>query len=308
VRTVFLGTSTFAVDVLGALAASPHRPALVVTPPDRPKGRGRKVAPPPVALAARDLGLELAQAETVNDADAVKSIEGAAPEAICVCEFGQLVKEPLLSSFLMLNVHPSLLPRWRGAAPIERALMAGDAVTGVTIFQLTEGLDSGPVAVTRSEPIHADDTAGSLGARLAPLGARLLVETLDRAEAGVLELREQDEEGVTYAEKIRPEERLLDPGRPAAELERTVRALTPGIGAYIEVDDGERLGVESTAVGAPGPGVGELVAHGAGLALGCADGSLLIGQVKPAGRRLMSASDYERGHTLPRHVISQSTG
>jgi methionyl-tRNA formyltransferase len=305
-RTVYLGTSTFAVDVLGALATSPHRPALVVTPPDRPRGRGRKMASPPVALAARDLGLELHQAESVNDPGSVERIEEAAPEAVCVCQFGQLIKEPLLSRFLMLNVHPSALPRWRGAAPIERALMAGDTVTGVTIFQVTAGLDSGPSAVTLHEPIRPDDTAGSLAARLAPLGARLLVETLDAAEAGALELAEQPEEGVTYAEKIVPAERRLDPRRTAVELERVVRALTPAIGAYLELDGGERLGVETPAVGPPGPELGELVVDGDRLALGCAEGSLVISRVKPPGGRLMSASDYLRGHRLPRRVLSPS--
>jgi methionyl-tRNA formyltransferase len=304
VRTVYLGTSTFGVDVLGALAASPHRPALVVTPPDRPKGRGQKMAPPPVAIAARDLGLELHQAETVNDEASVERIDQAAPEAVCVCQFGQLIKEPLLSRFLMLNVHPSALPRWRGAAPIERALMAGDTVTGVTIFQLTAGLDSGPIAALHHEPIRPGDTGGSLAARLAPLGAQLLIETLDRTEAGALELTEQPDDGVTYAEKIRPEDRQLDPRREAAALERIVRALTPAIGAFLELDDGERLGVEAPAIGPLGPPAGELVAHDDRLALGCADGSLLIANVKPPGRRLMSASDYLRGHRLPRRVIA----
>jgi methionyl-tRNA formyltransferase len=306
VRTVYLGTSTFGVDILGALAGSPHRPALVVTPPDRPKGRGRKVAPPPVALAARDLGLDLHQAESVNDPSSIERIEQAAPEAICVCQFGQLIKEPLLSRFLMLNVHPSALPRWRGAAPIERALMAGDTVTGVTIFQLTAGLDSGPIAILRHEPIRPDDTAGSLAGRLAPLGAQLLVEALDAAEAGALELSEQPDDGVTYAEKIHPAERKLDPRRPAAELERVVRALTPAIGAYLELDDGERLGVEGPAAGPAGPPIGELVASDGRLALGCAEGSLLVSHVKPPGRRLMSAGDYLRGHRLPRRVLSPS--
>jgi methionyl-tRNA formyltransferase len=265
------------------------------------------VTPPPVALAARDLGLELYQGDSVNRAACVERIEEVAPDAICVCQFGQLIREPLLSRFLMLNVHPSLLPRWRGAAPIERTLIAGDTVTGVTIFQLTEGLDSGPIAVMRSEPVHPDDTAGSLAARLAPLGAHLLIEALDAAEAGALELEEQSEDGVTYAEKIRPEERRLDPRRPAAELERIVRALTPGIGAYVELDDGERLGVSSPEVGPSGPEVGELVAEGSRLALGCAVGSLLIAEVKPAGRRVMGAGDYQRGHELPRRVIPPTT-
>jgi methionyl-tRNA formyltransferase len=134
VRTVFLGSSSFAVVVLAALAESPHRPVLAVTPPDRPRGRGRKTAPLPLAVAARDLGVPLLQAASVN--------------------VGQLIREPLLSHDLMLNVHPSLLPRWRGAAPIERALMAGDPHTGVTIFKVTAGLDSGPMALQRGEPIH----------------------------------------------------------------------------------------------------------------------------------------------------------
>ena len=166
-----------------------------------------------------------------------------------MCEFGQLIREPLLSRYTMLNVHPSLLPRWRGAAPIERALMAGDPVTGVTIFQLEEGLDSGPVALSRAEAILPGDTRGTLSERLAALGAALLIEALDQAEAGALELRPQPEEGVTYAEKIDPAERRLDPARPASELERIVRAFTPGIGAYLELEDGERLGVEAVRVG-----------------------------------------------------------
>jgi methionyl-tRNA formyltransferase len=302
VRTIYLGTSTFAVDVLGALAASPHRPALVITPPDRPRGRGRKLASPPVALAARDLGLALHQAESVNDESSLARIDEAQPEAICVCQFGQLVKEPLLSRYLMLNVHPSVLPRWRGAAPIERALMAGDTVTGVTIFKLEAGLDSGPIALVRHEPIRPDDTGGSLAGRLAPLSATLLVEALDAAAAGALDLAEQPEDGVTYAEKIDAGERRLDPRRPAAELGRVVRALTPAIGAYLELDDGERLGVESPAVGPPGPELGTLDADDDRLVLGCADGTLLLSHVKPPGRRMMAAADYVRGHRLPRRV------
>lgn len=307
-RTVFLGTSTFAVDVLGALATSPHRPQLVVTPPDRAQGRGRKVAPPPAALAARDLGLELHQAESVNDEGSIARIEEIAPDMVCVCQFGQLIKEPLLSRFPMLNVHPSVLPRWRGAAPIERAIMAGDEVTGVTIFQITEGLDSGPIALIRHEPIRPDDTAGALAARLTPIGAQLLVEALDQAEAGALELTEQPNEGVTYADKIDPAERRLDPSRPAAELERIVRALTPAIGAYLEVESGERLGVEAARVTDAGPAPGELRAEGGKLVLGCGEGALELVRVKPAGGRAMSAADYLRGHRVPTRVVVPDAG
>ena len=146
-RTAYLGTSEFAATVLRRLADSPHRPALVVTPPDRRQGRGRKVSPPPAAVAAAELGLELLQAENVNEEAALERIRAAQPEAVLVCAFGQLIREPLLSEFPILNVHPSLLPRWRGAAPIERAIMARDETTGICIMRLTAGLDSGPVAL-----------------------------------------------------------------------------------------------------------------------------------------------------------------
>jgi methionyl-tRNA formyltransferase len=303
VRTVYLGTSTFAVDVLAALAVSPHRPALVLTPPDRARGRGRKVSPPPVALAARDLGLELHQTESVNDERSLEQIEKASPEAICVCQFGQIIREPLLSMQPMLNVHPSLLPRWRGAAPIERALMAGDTVTGVTIFQVSAGLDSGPIALVRHEQIRPDDTAGTLAGRLAPLGARLLVEALDAAEAGALELTEQPDDGATYADKIDPAERQLDPARAAPELERLVRALSPAVGAYLQLEDGERLGVEAARVSDLAVGTGELAAQDGRLFLGAGDRALELLEVKPAGKRAMAAGDYLRGHSVPSRAI-----
>jgi methionyl-tRNA formyltransferase len=207
----------------------------------------------------------------------------------------------------MLNVHTSVLPRWRGAAPIERALMAGDDVTGVTIFRIEEGLDSGPVALIRHEAIRPGDTAGTLAARLAPLGAELLIETLDSAAAGVLELSDQPAEGVTYADKIDPVERRLDPRRPAAELERVVRALTPAIGAYVELEGGERLGVEEARVVETGGQPGELEASGGRLVLGCGEGALELVRVKPAGKRAMGAADYLRGHEVPGRALTPDT-
>ena len=172
-RTAYLGTSEFAARVLRRLAESPHRPALVVTPPDRRRGRGRKLASPPAAEAARELDLELHQTPNVNSPESLEAIRAADPAAIVVCAFGQLIKEPLLSEFPMLNVHPSLIPRWRGAAPIERALMAGDAMTGVTIMRVTEGLDSGPIALAEEVADRAtDDDYASLSAKLADLGGR----------------------------------------------------------------------------------------------------------------------------------------
>src|SRR5215210_1596088 len=156
-RTVYLGTSPFAVAVLERLAASDHRPVLVVTRPDRPRGRGRKLAAPPVADAARSLGIELLQPESVNSDEARAAIAAVEPDAVLICAFGALIREPLLSAHPMLNVHPSLLPRWRGAAPVERAIEAGDGVTGVSIMRPIEEMDAGPVCLQREEPIGADD-------------------------------------------------------------------------------------------------------------------------------------------------------
>ena len=298
-RTVYLGTSAFAADVLKTLAASRHRPALVVTRPDRPKGRGRKLAAPPVAELANELSIDLFQPESVNDEAARARIAAASPDAVVVCAFGALIKEPLLSDHEMLNVHPSLLPRWRGAAPVERALMAGDTETGVSIMRLTAGLDSGPVCMVRSEPIGPGDTYGSLAVRLARTGGELLVQALDGS--GTLDWNEQDEAGVTYAEKITAEDRLLDPTRTAAELARIVRALSPHIGAAFQPDGGERLGVwEATArpAGTGDPAPGDLSLSGSLPLLGTADGTLALDAVQPAGRKRMAGADWLRG--LPR--------
>jgi methionyl-tRNA formyltransferase len=293
VRTVYLGTSDFAAGVLRTLADSRHRPSLVVTRPDRPRGRGRRLAAPPVADAAGELGIELSQPESVNDEEARARIAAAEPEAVCVCAFGALIREPLLSAYPMLNVHPSLLPRWRGAAPVERAIMAGDEETGVSIMRLTEGLDSGPVCLQEVEPIAPRDTYGSLAGRLCDSAGRLLVRALDERP----ELHPQDEAGVTYAEKIGGADRVLDPERPASELERVVRALTPHIGAAVVLDDGSRLGVWEARVAetpaAPSPGT---VSYDGPLPLlGCAGGALELVVVQPPGGRAMPGADYLRG-------------
>ena len=293
-RTVYLGTSEFAADVLRVMAGSSHRPVLVVTRPDRPRGRGRRLASPPVLAAARELGIDTDQPESVNDAAARERIAAAAPDVVCVCAFGALIKEPLLSAHPILNVHPSLLPRWRGAAPIERAIMAGDDRTGVSIMRLTAGLDSGPVCLVAEEPIAATDTYGTLAQRLAPLGGELLVRALDTSPP----FHQQDEAAVTYAEKITAEDRRLDPARPADELDRVVRALTPHIGAALTGPDGERLGVwqASAREAHPGdPAPGEFALDGRVPVLGCAPGTLALEIVQPAGRRQMSGDAYLRG-------------
>jgi methionyl-tRNA formyltransferase len=295
-RTVYLGTSEFAVEVLERLAATPHRPVLVVTRPDRPRGRGRKVQPPPVAERAALLGVEVIQPDDVNGDEARAAIAAAEPEAVLICAYGALVKEPLLSAHDMLNVHPSLLPRWRGAAPIERAIEAGDEVTGVTIMRPTAELDAGPSCLQRAEPIQPDDDYGSLARRLAALGGELLVEALDTQPA----FRDQPEQGVTYAEKIAPGDRLLDPGRPADQLERRVRALTPHIGAYLELDDGERLGVRraAQAAGVDDVDPGTLAERESRLLYGASPGALELLEVQPPGKRPMDAAAWLRGNRV----------
>jgi methionyl-tRNA formyltransferase len=296
VRTVFLGTSEFAATVLEHLAGSEQRPALVITRPDRPQGRGRRLAPPPVAVAARELGLELDQPENVNSETARARIAAVEPDVVAVCAFGALIREPLLSEHELLNVHPSLVPRWRGAAPIERAIMAGDAETGVAIMRVDAGLDSGPLAALRREPIAAGDTYGTLAPRLARIGGELLVETLERRPP----LTAQDDAAATYADKITPADRLLDPRRPAIELERVVRALHPHIGARLELQTGSFLGVSAArALSEATPRPGELRAQDGRLLLGTADGTLELLEVKPPGSRPMDAAAYLRGHAPP---------
>ena len=306
-KTAYLGTTEFAASVLRRLADSPHRPVLVVTPPDSRQGRGRRLRPSPAAKAARELGLALHQTADVNSPESVEAIRAAGPEAIAVCAFGQLIKEPLLSEWTMLNVHPSLVPRWRGAAPIERALMAGDRKTGVTIMRVTEGLDSGPIALAEEIEIYGDDDYSSLSARLAEVAGELVVRALDTLAGGELEFTEQDDAETTYAEKISPDERRLDPALPAMELERRVRALTPHIGAYLELADGSRLGVRSAEAGSVyGPGIsdppGTLDCEGS-LVLVCGDGILRLDVVQPPGKKPMSAADFLRGHHPPQKAL-----
>ncbi|MGH2715073.1 MAG: methionyl-tRNA formyltransferase, partial [Thermoleophilaceae bacterium] len=240
------------------------------------------------------LGIETIQPGDVNGDKARAAIAAAEPEAVLICAYGALLKEPLLSEHEMLNVHPSLLPRWRGAAPIERAIEAGDEVTGVSIMRPTAEFDAGPVCLQRSEAIRPHDDYGSLAPRLAALGGELLVEALDTRPP----FREQPEHGVTYAEKIEPEDRRLDCALRADELERRLRALTPHLGAYLELDTGERLGVRRAALarGVDDIAPGSLAARDSRLLYGAAQGALELLEVHPAGKRPMAAADWLRGH------------
>lgn len=304
---VYFGTSDFAAALLRDLAApgSPRRPVLVVTPPDRRQGRGRRLSPPPVAAVAAELGIELLQTERTDDLRALERIRAAGPDVGVVCAFGQILRRPILSELVLLNVHPSLLPRWRGAAPIERSIIAGDDETGVSIMRVTEGVDCGPVALQEAIAI-GDDDFGALSARLQQLGSRLLSRALDLRAEDRLEAQfvEQDDSAATYAEKVEPAERRLDPARPAIELERVVRALTPHIGAYIELVEEQRLTLTAATAEAGEAGQGELVADGDDLVLGAADGVLRISELRPAGKQTMAASAYLRGCEAPPQLAS----
>ncbi len=293
-RTVYLGTSDFAAVVLDRLAASDHRPALVVSRPDRPRGRGRKLSSPPVVERARALGIDVFQPERVNDPESLERIAAAEASAACVCAYGAIVGDELLAAHEWLNVHPSLLPRWRGAAPIERAIEAGDERTGVAIMEPVAELDAGPVQLMRAEPIGPDDDYGSLSARLARLGGELLVEALDtRPDA-----QPQPSEGVTYAAKIEREERLLDPELDPPSLGRRLRALTPHVGAFVEPAGQERLGVRRAVVAddPEPPPAGTLALRDGRLLYGARGGALELLEVQPAGGKPMAAAAWLRGH------------
>ncbi len=278
---IYLGTSAFAAEVLKLLPP----PELVVTRPDAPRGRGRRLAPPAVAETARELGIDVLQPEDVN------AIELPAGDVV-LCAYGALVREPLLRRGV-LNLHPSLLPRWRGAAPVERAIMAGDAETGVSIMRLTAGLDSGPVSLAEREQIRPDDDYGSLAARLRDVSGDALVRALDERPPYV----EQDEAGVTYAHKIEARDRALDPTRPPEEVERVVRALRPHIGARLPLPDGSYLGVVRAEVDGDtlAPAGGHVRTDGERLLLDCNGGALELTEVQPPGGRAMAASAWLRG-------------
>jgi len=263
-RIAVAATAPFGADVLERLAGS-HDVALLLTRADRPRGRGRKVAPPPAKETAERLGIPVAQPARLDD-----TVELDA-DTVVVCAYGLLIPESLLSRALWLNVHPSLLPRWRGAAPVERALMAGDTQTGVTIHRTVAELDAGPIAAQHAFEVEPDDDAGAVYARAAEVAAALLDDVLAQPEPP---FTPQPDEGVTYAEKIRPEDRELDLSRPARELVDRVRALSPHIGARAVVD-GRRLIVWKAKV--------------------AANGSLELLEVQPEGRRRMTLDEYLRG-------------
>ncbi len=292
-RVAFAGSPEAAVDPLRALAASRHEVPLVITQPDRARGRSRRTSPTPVALAAQELGIAVVRPATINAPEVIERIADSGAEALAVVAFGQILRDGILSRWPCINVHFSLLPAYRGAAPVERALMDGVEETGVTIMRMDAGLDTGPMLVSESVRVGEREDGGSLVARLSRIGGPLLVEALDGLEAGRLTPTPQPEEGVSFAPKITAEDRALDLARPAVELERRIRALAPQIGAVCRIG-GEPFKIWSARArdesAAPG-----LTAVDGRLIAGCGEGSLELLELQPPGRGRMDADAFLRG-------------
>jgi methionyl-tRNA formyltransferase len=297
-RIIFMGTPRFAVPSLRAVA-SQFDAVGVVTQPDRPAGRGRKIRPSAVKLAALDLGLPLFQPESLREAEALQRLKDWGPDVIAVAAFGQILPRAVLDLPLYgcVNVHASLLPRWRGAAPVAWAILEGDDVTGVTIMKMDMGLDTGPVLATKKEPILPRDTRERLEVRLADVGAELLVETLPKYLRCDLLPHEQPPEGATKARRLRSEDGMLDWALPVLRLDRQVRALNPWPGAYSEWN-GRRLYIRQAE---PVPGLavdaapGTVVALPDGIVVATGKGALRVLEMQLAGRRKMNVSDFVRG-------------
>ena len=298
-KLIFAGTPEFAASALQALIDAGHDIALVLTQPDRPAGRGMKLKASPVKTLALAHGLPVSQPLTLKTAEAQAEIAAVGAEVMVVAAYGLILPKAVLEMPTRgcLNIHASLLPRWRGAAPIHRAIEAGDAETGVTIMQMDVGLDTGDMLLTVREPIHADDSTGSLHDRLAAQGAQAMVAALAQLDA--LSPQPQPAEGVTYAEKIGKAEAQLDWSLPAEVLHRKIRAFNPFPGAST-LAGGEALKIwqAQLADGAGAPGE-VLTADADGVRIVCGSGALLATQLQAAGGKRLAAREFLAGHSLP---------
>lgn len=296
-RIAFAGTAPFGASILEGLLER-RAVSLVISQPDRPAGRGRVMRSPAVVAVARERGLKLLQPEHAHDPEVLVRLGEHGTDTIVVAAFGQMIREPLLSTYTLLNVHGSLLPKWRGAAPIERAIMAGGDGAGVAIMRMDAGLDTGPVAVQEALPLGPEDDAGDLYAHAADVGSRLLHETLDALDAGTATFTPQAEDGATYAHKITAEDRALDARRPVQRVHDHIRALSPHIGTLCVSGGGDRLTLwRSRVPSSPTPNLepGAVWHDTERLLLGCADGELEILELQPAGKRRMPTGDWLRG-------------
>lgn len=301
-RLAFMGSPEFAVPSLAALIDAGHDVVCVYSQPPRPAGRGKKLTPTPVHTYAADRGIEVRHPETLkaqSDKDAFSALD---LDAAIVVAYGLILPKAVLAAprFGCINLHGSLLPRWRGAAPMQRAIMAGDRETGVQTMQMEAGLDTGPVFLTARLPITHEDTAGSIHDQLAELGAELLVETLDALEKGGLEPVPQSEDGVTYAHKLGPEDTRIDWSRSGEDIDWQIRGLSPFPGAWFEfLQNGQTVRVkvlmseyEPDISGPPGHVLDDR------LAIGCGTGAVRLIRVQKAGKQACSAEDFLRGNPL----------
>jgi methionyl-tRNA formyltransferase len=296
-KTVFLGSPPFALPVFRALARSRHRPLALVTAPDKPRGRGREVEPTELVLAARELGVEQIQPADPHADDVLAKLRELAPDVLVVASYGVILKSSLIdfAPHGSLNVHASLLPRWRGASPIQAAIAAGDERTGVSIQRIVRALDEGDVLLSKERAIGAEETSGELLAALAELGGAAIVEALDLLENGAARFTPQDASRATYARKLKKERGALDWTRPASELVRHVRAMNPWPGARALDPKGRDLTVlrarEIAARGEPGA----VLEASERFVVACGENALELVQLTPAGKRPMSGADYLRG-------------
>ncbi|MGV6890027.1 methionyl-tRNA formyltransferase [Rhodophyticola sp. SM2404] len=298
-RVVFMGSPDFSVPVLDALVASGHEIACVYCQPPRPAGRGKKDRPTPVQARAEELGLPVRHPVSLKGAEEQAEFAALNADIAVVVAYGLILPQAVLDAPAKgcLNIHASLLPRWRGAAPIHRAIMAGDAETGVCIMQMEAGLDTGPVLLERRVAIGAEETTGELHDRLSALGAQAITEALEQIDT--LSAQTQPDEGVTYAAKIDKAEARIDWSRDASDIDRQIRGLSPFPGAWSMIN-GRRVKLLRSRTNL-GSGVAGSVSSG--LTVACGTGSVEITQVQPEGKGRMSSEDFLRGTPLPKGSI-----
>jgi methionyl-tRNA formyltransferase len=308
-RVVFMGTPAFAAQALSELVGAGHDIAAVYTQPPRPRGRGHKLRPSEVGALAEEYGLEVRTPKSMKapaEAEALRELDA---DAAVVVAYGQILPQAVLDAPKegCLNLHASLLPRWRGAAPIQRAIMAGDEMTGVQVMRMEAGLDTGPILLSETVPIAPDETFATLHDKLASVGAGLLPRALAALSRGGLERTPQSEDGVTYASKITPDETGIDWQRGAGEIDRQIRGLSPFPGAHTGMD-GTRLKLLMSRLGDPSdaaPGTARQTSESE-LAVTCGDGrEVLVSRLQRAGRQAQSAPDYFRGAPLPLGTVLQ---
>ncbi|RIX48350.1 MAG: methionyl-tRNA formyltransferase [Rhodocyclales bacterium GT-UBC] len=296
-KLIFAGTPEFAAQALGAIVEAGHEVVLVLTQPDRPAGRGMILQPSPVKKLALEKGIEVFQPLSLKDAEAQAKIAACGAEVMVVAAYGLILPQVVLDMprFGCINIHASLLPRWRGAAPIQRALLAGDAETGVCIMQMEAGLDTGPVLLRGAFPIAADDTTVALHDRLAALGAKLVVEALAKLP---LPAETQPEVGITYAHKIEKAEATIDWSKPAAELDRHIRAFNPFPGAQAQFGGQTVKLWRAVPVADSGPAGTILAVERTAVVIACGDGALAVSELQKAGGKRLPVQQFLAGHPL----------